>query len=392
MSGAQTNVLLIEDNPADARLIQETLAVPGAPRMDLWWAERLSTGLKQLAETEIDVVLLDLSLPDSQGLETFLKLRAQAPGVPVIVVTGLDDEGLALKAAREGAQDYVLKSSASLQSLARLIRFAIERHKTLAVGPPKDESAPLGRILGFIGAKGGAGATTVALNVAAVLARQRKSVIALELRSCFGAFSFQSHLAPTGSLRDLLDPDAGEISAKALQQRLVSLPCGVKALFGAQTAEGFMEIQPQQAEAILRAAAQMADYVIADLPSHPGYTLQRAVAGCHFTALVVEREPGSVAAGSGMVQLLRSWIADKNALAAVLVIKDSLAPFLALPDIRSQLGCPIAGVIPPAPDACVAACKRGVPLALSDPDSLAAASLLELANRLAEPVLVPVSV
>ena len=228
MSGAQTNILLIEDNPADARLIQETLAAPGGAAMDLWWAERLSTGLKQLAETEIDVVLLDLSLPDSQGLDTFLKLRAQAPDIPVIVVTGLDDEGLALRAAREGVQDYVLKGSAGMRSLVRVIRFAIERHKTLGAGPPKDAGAPSGRILGFIGAKGGAGATTVALNVAAVLARQRKSVIALELRSCFGAFSFQSHLAPVGGLRDLLDPDAGDISAKALQQRLVSLPCGVK--------------------------------------------------------------------------------------------------------------------------------------------------------------------
>jgi septum formation inhibitor-activating ATPase MinD len=93
-----------------------------------------------------------------------------------------------------------------------------------------------------------------------------------------------------------------------------------------------------------------------------------------------------------MAGLLRSWIADKNALGAVLVTKDSLAAFLALSDIRTQLGCPIAGVIPPAADICAASYKLGVPLALSEPDSLAAASLIELANRLAVPVLVPVSV
>ncbi len=135
MSSAATSILLIEDNPADARLIQETLTGAGGAAVDLWWAERLSTGLKQLAETEVDVVLLDLSLPDSQGLDTFLKLRAQAPDIPVIVVTGLDDEELALRAAREGVQDYVLKNSASLLSLARLIRFTIERHKILGAGP-----------------------------------------------------------------------------------------------------------------------------------------------------------------------------------------------------------------------------------------------------------------
>ena len=172
----------------------------------------------------------------------------------------------------------------------------------------------------------------------------------------------------------------------------MSLPCGVKALFGAQTAAGFMEIQAPQAEAIIRAAAQIAEYVIIDLPSLPCSTSQAAVAGCHSVALVVERDFGSVAAGSSMVELLKSWIADKNALGAVLITKDPLAAFLALPDVRAQLGCPIVGVIPPAADLCAASYKRGVPLALSDPDSLAGASLMALANKLAEPVLVPVSV
>ena len=245
--------------------------------------------------------------------------------------------------------------------------------------------------VGFIGAKGGVGVTTVALNVAAVLARQGKRVIALELRSCLGTFSSQFRVTPAVSLRDLLDLNAGEIGPKVLHQRLVSLACGAKALFCAQTAAGFMEIQPQQAEAITRAAAQMAEYVILDLPSHPCYASQTAVPGCNFTALVVEREPESVAAGSRMADLLRSWIADKHALGAVLVTKDSLASLPAQSDIRIQLGSPIAGVIPPAAELCAASYKLGVPLALSDPESLAAASLTELANKLAAPVLVPVS-
>ncbi|RPI14292.1 MAG: hypothetical protein EHM65_04710, partial [Acidobacteriales bacterium] len=263
---------------------------------------------------------------------------------------------------------------------------------SLGAGPPGYAGAPPGRVLSFIGAKGGVGVTTVALNVAAVLARQGKRVIALELRPCFGAFAFQFHLTPTGTLRDLLGQEAGEIGAKALHQRLVNLQCGIKALFSAQTAAGFMEIQTPQAEAIIRAAAQMAEYVIIDLPSLPCSTSQTAVAGCHATVLVVERDFGSVAAGSSMVELLKAWIADKNALGAVLITKDPLAAFLALPDVRAELGCPIVGVIPPAADLCAASYRRGVPLALSDPESLAGASLIALANTLAEPVLVSVSV
>ncbi len=186
--------------------------------------------------------------------------------------------------------------------------------------------------------------------------------------------------------------DAADINERALHQRLVTLPCGVKALFGAQTADGFREIQPQQAQAIIRAAAQMADYVIVDLPSQPCGASQSAIAVCNFTVLVVEREPGAVAAGRSMAELLRSWIPDKTALGAALITKDALAACLAPSAVHAQLGCPIAGVVPPAAELCTTSYRLGVPLALSDPDSLAAGSLTELANKLAEPVLVPVSV
>ena len=93
-----------------------------------------------------------------------------------------------------------------------------------------------------------------------------------------------------------------------------------------------------------------------------------------------------------MAALLRSWIPDQTALGAVLITKDALGACLATSAVHAQLGCPIAGVIPPAAELCATSYRLGVPLALSGPDSLAAGSLTELANKLAEPVLVPVSV
>lgn len=390
MDNGPTRILLIEDNPADARLLREMLSEVAGARVDLWWADRLSSGLQQLAETEVDVVLLDLSLPDSKGLETLSKLRAQAPDVPVVVITSLDDEEVTLRAAREGAQDYVVKGSLNPQSLARCVRFAVERHKTLAESSPERGGRESGRVLGFLGAKGGVGVTTVALNVAAILAQQGKSVIALELRSCCGAFALQLQRTPSGNLRDLLDLDAGQIDARALRKRLVSLPWGVKALFGPQRADEFKPIAPPQAEALVRAAAQMADYAIVDLPAHPCYTNQAAVGSCSVTALVVEREPVCLAAGRAMVELVRRWIADQKALGAVVVTRNSLIPTLPLPDIQAGLGCPIVGLVPPAAELCAESYRMGTPLALSQPDSVMAANLTDLANRLAGPVLVPV--
>jgi signal transduction histidine kinase len=122
-------ILLIEDNPGDTRLIREMLAEVRSGTLVLECADRLSTGLERLAAGGIDVVLLDLSLPDGQGLDTFVRAHAQTPEVPVVVLTGLDDEALAVQAVREGAQDYLVKGHVDGYSLTRAIRYAIERQR-----------------------------------------------------------------------------------------------------------------------------------------------------------------------------------------------------------------------------------------------------------------------
>jgi len=129
MNNKRIKVLLIEDNPGDARLIQETLAEARGAPFDLECADRLSTGLERLAAGDIDVVLLDLSLPDSRTFNTFAKVQAQAPEVPIVVLTGLDDEALAVKAVRGGAQDYLVKGQVDTNLLARAMRYAIERKR-----------------------------------------------------------------------------------------------------------------------------------------------------------------------------------------------------------------------------------------------------------------------
>lgn len=120
-------VLLIEDNPADAAFIEEMLSEAKDISFELEWKERLSIGLERLAKKGIDVVLLDLNLPDSRGFNTFAKALAQAPEIPIVVLTGLDDETLAIRAVRTGAQDYLIKKHVNSSLLVRTIRYAIAR-------------------------------------------------------------------------------------------------------------------------------------------------------------------------------------------------------------------------------------------------------------------------
>src|SRR6185369_9416384 len=128
-NGGHHTVLLIEDNPGDARLIREMLAEdPDAP-FDLHFAERLAHGLDFLANKPASVVLLDLSLPDSLGLETFAKVYAHSPGVPIIVLTGTDDKTVALKAVQGGAQDFLVKGKLDHELLVRAMQYSIERKR-----------------------------------------------------------------------------------------------------------------------------------------------------------------------------------------------------------------------------------------------------------------------
>lgn len=127
MSTGTINVLLVEDNPADARLVKECLSEAAGALFHLEYADGLATGASRLVRGGVDVVLLDLGLPDSQGLDTFHEFRARQPGVPIVVLSGATDEDLAVAAVEAGAQDYLVKGAASSQVLTRALRYAIER-------------------------------------------------------------------------------------------------------------------------------------------------------------------------------------------------------------------------------------------------------------------------
>jgi PAS domain S-box-containing protein len=128
MESKPIRLLLVEDNPGDARLLRELLKEIATAEFDITVATRLSEALLLLRDGEYDVVLTDLSLPDTHGIAASRELHGAAPMVPVIVLSGVDDETLAVNAVREGAQDYLVKDRIDSHLLLRSIRYAIERH------------------------------------------------------------------------------------------------------------------------------------------------------------------------------------------------------------------------------------------------------------------------
>jgi signal transduction histidine kinase len=123
-------ILLVEDNPGDARLLRELLHEGTLP-FELRHVDRLDAAQRELAQETMDVILLDLSLPDAHGLETVRRMLSSAGELPILVLTGLDDENLAVQAVQSGAQDYLVKGQVDAVLLGRSIRYALERAELL---------------------------------------------------------------------------------------------------------------------------------------------------------------------------------------------------------------------------------------------------------------------
>lgn len=131
MERESIRLLLVEDNPGDACLFQEAIDEASNVEFSTVHVERLEAGIRVLEDEGFDVILLDLLLPDGMGYDTFVQTHSQAPDIPIIVLTGTNDDALALRCVRGGAQDYLVKGEISSQLLIRTIRHAIERYRLL---------------------------------------------------------------------------------------------------------------------------------------------------------------------------------------------------------------------------------------------------------------------
>jgi DNA-binding response OmpR family regulator len=371
-----TKILVVDDEPNVLRLIGYALQIEG---YEIVTAE---TGVEALSKVETegpDLVILDIMLPDLSGIEVCQQLRSKPETIdlPIIMLSARTQVPDRIKGLEAGADEYVTKPVDSDEMVARVAALLDRTQRLRQV-----QRVRRGKVLGFIGAKGGVGTSTVALNVASVLARQEKSVIAVELRSNYGTFSLQLRKVPGENLGSLPELDPERSNERELSKRLFSSPFGLRVLFGPQKADEFKEIEPDQAEAVIEGLAGMADYIVIDLPYSASSANQAAIRCCDYVALVVAPELICVMSGKVTLELLKSWGVSGGLVGAVVVNRTIAARAMKLREIRSRLGCEIVGVVTPAVEACIAAQERGVPLVIYQPDNIAAANVTEMANRL----------
>lgn len=375
-------LLIVEDNPADARLVQELLKETGMADAPSAVAAEAKEAVGLIGQERFDAILLDLRLPDSEGIATFETIHRAAPGAAILILTGLADETLALQAVEEGAQDYLVKGSFSGESLARAIRYAVTRQQLRAREIETHREVTRGRVISFVGAKGGVGTTTVVLNLASVLARGKKGVIAVELLDRCGTFAAHLVRTPVENLSSLLSLDPERISEHEVSRVLVALQSGARILYGFQSVDRQTDIDAARAQALVETMAHMAGSVLIDLGSALTDCARAVAERSDLIALVAQ--PGRVCLKSASLALaaMREWGLAEERLGVIVVNKTGLATPVNVEELRSQLGCRILGVLPPNVEGCLDAERRGMLVVDSDPQSPFAQNTADLARKI----------
>jgi DNA-binding response OmpR family regulator len=345
-----------------------------------------------------DVILLDIMMPGLDGLAVLRKLQEQehTRNIPVIMVTALDRDTNVSESLDAGAIDHIAKPFSVLVVLAR-VRSALRNRIALDSGAQSD---PRGKLIGFIGSKGGVGNTTIAVNIATILASDRfvgsgasaelapaLEVALVELRPNLGTVSYQLGISTAENIQPLLDIDApGAIDETLIRKYAIThASSGVHCLLAPPSFDPQAAISRWQAEEILETLATMADVVIVDLPSQPSEASRAALQCCDFTVLTVGLDAASLAAAGVALAGLASWGIGGDLIGAVLVARDPASESATyVQKARNDLQCPVIGVIPPAGDRCFGALKAGKPVSIHEPGSHETLSFANLAQRLVE--------
>ncbi len=382
-------ILIVDDEPNMVQMLEIALQRAGHTPLV---AKNGMECLTKVISDDPDLIILDIMMPDMDGLEVCRRIRdmPDKATLPIIMLSARVQSSDKVAGLQAGADDYVTKPVDMSEMVARVEALLARTERAREV--PSQPVVQLGRVLGFIGAKGGVGTTTVALNVAASLAMRQRQVVAAELRAHYGTFSSQLSKTPDRGLWNLLGLAPERIDPQQLNLHLSDTPFGVRVLFGPQQVTEYKAVDPRQAEAILNGLSNLADFVVVDLPSAPSGASWAALRRCDFVVVVVEPEPTCLAAGRATLDLVRSWGVGSGRVGTVVVNRAGSAGALGLSDVKTEMGCEIMGLVPPMAEACLAAQRRATPVVLAQPNIVAANNLNEIAGRLGAEGIMPMNI
>jgi len=368
-------ILIIADDTSVLRELGYTL---GALDYDIVSAESAREGFSKMVREHPNLVIVDSDLPDMPGTDVCreMRRRPETSDVPIIMLSGSRLPTDQISGLKAGANEYVTKPVHADEVAAR-----VEALLNLTCRLRPGSLTKSGATVALIGAKGGVGTTTIALNLAATLAMQKKTTMAVELRSSFGTCAVELGLAPPKNLSDLLRLAPESIDAQTLRSYLVRCQSDIAMLFGPQRGDEFQEVTPEHTRAILNGLASMAAYTVIDLPSHLSLATIAAIQESDCVIVIVEHEGPCKSAAKALLDQLASWGVSKGQIGIIVVKRSADGPPLKAAESHLELGYEVLGIFPPAEDACRSALAAGAPIVLSQPGSAPATDLIEIGRK-----------
>lgn len=369
-------ILVADDDPMLQRLISNTLKVG---QYEVILAGDGQQAL-DLARTEKpDLIVLDVMMPLMNGFEVCAALRKmpETATLPVIILSGLGQVQEKITGLKAGADEYVTKPIDPRELLTR-IEMLLLRNRVLRESSIKRA----GRVTCIIGGKGGGGTTTLAVNLAALLARQERSVVIFELRPDFGTIAVQLKLSPVQNLANIRDLEPVALTDQLVERLLTESPFEARVLCGPQRVEEYGAIDAKLAGALLARLVSFADDIVVDLAPTADALIEAAVKTAAATVVVLEPDISGVAAAEKRIQQLRQY--EKSLRIHPVVVNRQGAMMLSMREIETRLNHPVTGILPPATDVMGVSIQYGSPLLVFQPAHIYCTQLEEIAQRIVE--------
>jgi len=361
-------VLIVDDHLDVVKMVGLLLQKEG---FEIVAAQTGEQALSKARAEKPDVVILDIMIPAMDGYETCRRLRADpvAAHLPILMFTAKMTPQDKVAGFQAGTDDYLTKPIHPSELLARVEAVMLRAARRAT----KEPLVPRAKIYGFIGAKGGVGTTTLALNVGVVLAQdlaQGKQIILADLQPGMASLALQVDVRP-GSLARFLGQPPDNLRPDALEA-LVEEKTKLKVLSGQIEPHGSARpISRAHAEAILRHSAATADYVLLDLGVGLSEANRYVLSQCHHTVVVTEPQRVSLTLAQALLSEMTQALNLPAQRISVAIVNKVPGASFTRDAIKNQLGFEIAGVVPPAPELAWQAAERGTPMMLLQPDSLA---------------------
>jgi DNA-binding response OmpR family regulator len=368
------NILIVEDEPQMLRLLGVTLEREG---YRITAAQTAVATRAQLQTSIPDLIILDVMLPDMSGLDLCQELRQQpaTAAVPILMLSALGQVPDKVAGLKAGADEYVVKPIDSIELVAR-VGSLLERARRMR----GETGAEEGKVVSFLGSKGGLGTTTALVSIGAALSMDGKRVIVAELRPELGHLQTLLGLGSSDGMQGLLALDPKAILAKSVSGWVVRHNSGLQVLPAPMGVRPDLVITAEQAHAIVAALSRLADIVLLDLPPFPRIESETALGLSDRILLTMEPTRLGLESAAVMAAYAKAHAGPAAELRVLIVNRAPLTTPVAVRQIQERLGWTVLGVIPPAPDEAARAQQLGSPVVHAVPESSLSQASKEVAR------------